>query len=215
MHETVVGSFDILYAASTKYNDSPTSTPRPFDVRRDGLVCGEGAGVIVMENYDRAIRRGATILAEVLGYHTCSNGTHVSQSDETSMIACMNLALESGGLSPRDVGYVNAHATGTQQGDAAEARAIGAVFGSEIPVSSLKGNMGHTLGASGPIELAATIEMMKTGVVHPTHNLEEIDPACGGILHVREKTTHPFRVFLKNSFAFGGINSAIACAVPR
>jgi len=215
MHETVVGSFDILYAASTKYNDSPSSTPRPFDVRRDGLVCGEGAGVIVMENYDQAVRRGATILAEVLGYHTCSNGTHVSQSDETSMITCMNLALESAGLAPRDVGYVNAHATGTQQGDAAEARAIGAVFGAGIPVSSLKGNMGHTLGASGPIELAATIEMMKAGVVHPTHNLEEIDPACGQILHVREKTLHPFDLFLKNSFAFGGINSAIACAVPR
>jgi len=215
MHETVVGSFDILYAASSRYNDSPSSTPRPFDLRRDGLVCGEGAGVIVMENYQRALRRGATILAEVLGYHTCSNGTHVSQSDEASMITCMNLALESGGVSARVVGYVIAHATGTQQGDAAEARAISAVFGAGIPVSSLKGNMGHTLGASGPIEFAATIEMMKTGVVYPTHNLEEIDPACAGILHVREKMPHPFKVFLKNSFAFGGINSAIACSVAR
>jgi 3-oxoacyl-[acyl-carrier-protein] synthase II len=215
LHETVVGSFDILYAASTKYNDSPTQTPRPFDIHRDGLVCGEGAGAIVMEEYDHAIRRGAAILAEVVGYHTCSNGTHVSQSDETSMITCMKLALESGGLSARDVGYVNAHATGTQQGDAAEARAIGAVFGPEIPVSSLKGNMGHTLGASGPIELAATIEMMRGGVVQPTHNLDEVDPACAGIRHVREKITHPFRAFLKNSFAFGGINSAIACVAFR
>ena len=94
---------------------------------------------------------------------------------------------------------MNAHATGTQQGDAAEARAIGAVFGSGIPVSSLKGNMGHTLGASGPIELAATIEMMKAGIVHPTHNLEEIDPACRGILHVREKAA-PVSCFLEEQF---------------
>ena len=214
LHETVVGSFDILYAASSKYNDSPSRTPRPFDVARDGLVCGEGAGVIVMENYDNAVNRGATILAEVRGYHTCSNGTHVSQSDDTSMVTCMNLALSSGGLSAKDIGYVGAHATGTTQGDAAEARAIGAVFGPEIPVSSLKGNMGHTLGSSGPIELAATIEMMRHDVIYPTHNLEEVDPACAGICHVREKLSHSFKTFLKNSFAFGGINSAIACTVP-
>ena len=105
--------------------------------------------------------------------------------------------------------------SGTPQGDAAEARAIHAVFGSEIPVSSLKGNMGHTLGASGPIELAATIEMTRSGTIYPTHNLAEIDPACAGILHVREKTPKQFTHFLKNSFAFGGINSAIACTVPR
>ncbi|HEY8750431.1 MAG TPA: beta-ketoacyl synthase N-terminal-like domain-containing protein [Tepidisphaeraceae bacterium] len=214
LHETVVGSFDILYAASSKYNDSPSRTPRPFDVARDGLVCGEGAGVIVMESYDHAIKRNVPILAEVRGYHTCSNGTHVSQSDDVSMATCMNLALSSGGMTAKDVGYVNAHATGTTQGDAAEARAIGAVFGAGVPVSSLKGNMGHTLGSSGPIELAATIEMMRRGVIYPTHNLEEIDPACGGILHVREKLARPFAAFLKNSFAFGGINSAIACIVP-
>jgi len=203
-----------LYAASSKYNDSPSRTPRPFDVARDGLVCGEGAGVIVMESYDHAIKRNVPILAEVRGYHTCSNGTHVSQSDDVSMATCMNLALSSGGMTAKDVGYVNAHATGTTQGDAAEARAIGAVFGAGVPVSSLKGNMGHTLGSSGPIELAATIEMMRRGVIYPTHNLEEIDPACGGILHVREKLARPFAAFLKNSFAFGGINSAIACIVP-
>jgi 3-oxoacyl-[acyl-carrier-protein] synthase II len=214
LHETVVGSFDILYAASSKYNDSPSRTPRPFDVARDGLVCGEGAGVIVMENYNHAVKRGATILAEVRGYHTCSNGTHVSQSDDASMVTCMNLALSSGGLNATDIGYVGAHATGTTQGDAAEARAIAAVFGADVPVSSLKGNMGHTLGSSGPIELAATIEMMRRGVVYPTHNLEEVDPACAGVCHVREKLTHSFKAFLKNSFAFGGINSAIACTVP-
>jgi 3-oxoacyl-[acyl-carrier-protein] synthase II len=214
LHETVVGSFDILFAASAKYNDSPSQTPRPFDAKRDGLVCGEGAGVIVLENREHAIARGATILAEVVGYHTCSNGIHVSQSDDSSMTHCMKTALDSAGLKPGDIGYVNAHATGTTQGDAAEARAIGAVFGSDIPVSSLKGNMSHTLGGSGPIELAATVEMMRAGMIYPTHNLAEIDPACAGIGHVREKMPSRFTNFLKNSFAFGGINSAIVCTMP-
>jgi 3-oxoacyl-[acyl-carrier-protein] synthase II len=127
------------------------------------------------------------------------------------MTLCMKMALEGSELTPADIGYVSAHATGTTQGDAAEARAIGAVFGPEIPVSSLKGNMGHTLGASGPIELAATIEMMHAGVVYPTHNLQEIDPACGGVYLPKEKITRPFKAFLKNSFAFGGINAAMAC----
>jgi 3-oxoacyl-[acyl-carrier-protein] synthase II len=215
LHETVVGSFDILYAASAQFNDSPSSTPRPFDLKRDGLVCGEGAGVIVLENYEHAVRRGATILAEVVGYHTCSNGIHVSQSDGTSMAHCMRTALECAKLSPREIGYVSAHATGTPQGDSAEAQAIQSVFGSDILVSSLKGNMGHTLGASGPIELAATIEMMRGGFIEPTHNLQEIDPACAGIAHVLERRPAKFGAFLKNSFAFGGINSAIACIMPH
>lgn len=214
LHETTVGSFDILYAASSKFNNSPSRTPRPFDVERDGLVCGEGAGVIVLESYDHAIARNANILAEVVGYHTCSNGTHVSQSDEASMITCMKTTLDSAGLKASDIGYVNAHATGTTQGDAAEVRALRSVFGDQVPVSSLKGNMGHTLGASGPIELAATIEMMRSGTIYPTHNLERIDPECAGVQHVEEKRAHPFNAFLKNSFAFGGINSAIACILP-
>jgi 3-oxoacyl-[acyl-carrier-protein] synthase II len=215
LHETVVGSFDILYAASSKFNASPSLTPRPFDVKRDGLVCGDGAGAIVLEEYEHALKRGAKILAEVVGYHTCSNGIHVSQSDDAAMALCMRTALNTAGLSARDIGYVSAHATGTPQGDAAEAKAIRAVFGADVPVSSLKGNMGHTLGGSGPIELAATVEMMNSGVIYPTHNLEEVDPACSGIGHVREKTSHRFTAFLKNSFAFGGINSAIACRVLR
>jgi 3-oxoacyl-[acyl-carrier-protein] synthase II len=215
LHETVVGSFDILYAASSKFNDSPTSTPRPFDVQRDGLVCGEGAGVIVLEEHEHALQRGANILAEVVGYHTCSNGVHVSQSDDSSMRTCMRTTLASAGLSPADIGYVGAHATGTPQGDAAEASAIAAVFGPDIPVSSLKGNMGHTLGASGAIELAATIEMMRNDTIYPTRNLEEIDPSCAGINHIRKRKTVRFNAFLKNSFAFGGINAAIACTIPH
>lgn len=215
LHETVVGSFDILYAASAKYNQSPSQTPRPFDVDRDGLVCGEGAGVLVLEEYEHARKRGANILAEVLGYHTCNNGTHVSQSDDASMVTCMQTALAQGALTADQIGYVNAHATGTPQGDLAEAKAIGTVFGNKVPVSSLKGHMGHTLGSSGAIELAATIEMMNRSVLFPTRNLENIDPACSGINLIQQITPQEFSVFLKNSFAFGGINAAIACGKLR
>ena len=211
LHEMAVGSFDILYAASSRYNDSPSRTPRPFDVDRDGLVCGEGAGVLVLEHMDHAVRRGANILAEVVGYHTCNNGIHVSQSDSTSMAMCMRTALEAAGLSPADIGFVKAHATGTLQGDLAEAQAIAAEFGENVPVSSLKGHLSHTLGSSGAIELAAVVEMMRSGVIYPTRNLENIDPACAGIGLIQDVTPCRFRAFLSNSFAFGGINAAIAC----
>lgn len=211
LHETVVGSFDILFAASSRYNDSPSRTPRPFDLDRDGLVCGEGAGVLVLECLDHATRRGANILAEVVGYHTCNNGIHVSQSDSVSMALCMRTALQAAGLKPEDVGFVKAHATGTTQGDLAEAQAIAAEFGKDVPVSSLKGHLGHTLGGSGAIELVAVVEMMRRGVIYPTRNLENIDPACAGIGLIQEVTPRRFRAFLSNSFAFGGINAAIAC----
>jgi len=211
LHETVVGSFDILYATSSRYNDSPSRTPRPFDVDRDGLVCGEGAGVLVLESLDHATRRGANILAEVVGYHTCNNGIHVSQSDSASMATCMRTVLQAAGLKPGDIGFVNAHATGTIQGDLAEARAIAEGFGKDVPVSSLKGHLGHTLGGSGAIELVAVVEMMRGGVIYPTRNLDNVDPGCTGIGLIREVTLRRFRAFLKNSFAFGGINAAIAC----
>ena len=211
LHETAVGTFDILYAASSKYNNDPQKTPRPFDAGRDGLVCGEGAGVVTLESYDHAIQRGAEILAEVVGYHTCNNGIHVSQSDATSMATCMRTALKDAGMEPSEIGYVNAHATGTLQGDLAEAKAIADVFGPDVPVSSLKGHMGHTLGASGAIELAATIVMMNRGIVYPTRNLEIIDPECVGLRLIRETTPHRFSAFLKNSFAFGGINASLVC----
>jgi 3-oxoacyl-[acyl-carrier-protein] synthase II len=212
LHETVVGSFDILYAASSGYNDSPSRTPRPFDRDRDGLVCGEGAGVLVLECLDHAKQRGANILAEVVGYHTCNNGVHVSQSDAASMAMCMRTALQAADLKPEDIGFVKAHATGTLQGDLAEAQAIAAEFGKDVPVSSLKGHLGHTLGGSGAIELVAVVEMMRSGVIYPTRNLENIDPACAGIGLIQDVTPRPFRAFLSNSFAFGGINAAIACA---
>jgi 3-oxoacyl-(acyl-carrier-protein) synthase len=211
LHPTVTGSFDILFATSTKYNDSPEQTPRPFDRDRDGLVCGEGCGILILEEYDRAIKRGARIYGEVTGFSTTASGLHVSQSNRDSMVVCMQQALSEAAITVKDVDYINAHATATIQGDMEEAEAVRELFGDKVPISSLKGNLGHTLGASGAIELAATLKMMEEGVIYPTLNLENIAPDCEGIQHVMEPVKKKVRTILKNGFAFGGINAAIVC----
>ena len=211
LHPTVTGSFDILFATSTRYNDRPSLTPRPFDRDRDGLVCGEGCGILVLEEYDRAIKRGARIYAEVCGYSTTANGLHVSQSNRDSMVACMRQALNDSGSALSDIDYINAHATATIQGDMEEAEAIRDLFGDRVPVSSLKGYIGHTLGASGAIETAATLKMMDTGIIHPTRNLEHVADDCSGIRHVIEPVAKKITTILKNGFAFGGINAALVC----
>jgi 3-oxoacyl-[acyl-carrier-protein] synthase II len=211
LHPTVTGSFDILFATSTKYNDTPQKTPRPFDKDRDGLVCGEGSGLLVLEDYERAIKRNAKIYAEIIGYSTTANGLHVSQSNRESMVVCMQQALRDAHVKAEEVDYVNAHATATLQGDQEEAEAIGQVFGPAVPVSSLKGYIGHTLGASGAIELAASLSMMERGVIYPTLNLEAVSPECNGINHVMQPLKKQVRTVLKNGFAFGGINAALVC----
>jgi 3-oxoacyl-[acyl-carrier-protein] synthase II len=211
LHPTVTGSFDVLYATSTHHNDSPKTTPQPFDRDRDGLVCGEGGGILVLEEYDHAVARGAKIHAEVLGYSTCGSGAHVSQSNAQAMVRCMRDVLHESGIAAGDIDYISAHATATLHGDVEEAAAIREIFGDRVPVSSLKGNMGHTLGASGGIELVAALEMMKQGIVYPTLNLKNVDPACTGIQHVFQPLETPVDTILKNSFAFGGINAALVC----
>jgi len=211
LHPTVTGSFDILFATSTKYNDAPQKTPRPFDRDRDGLVCGEGSGLLVIEDYERAIKRNAKIYAEIIGYSTTANGLHVSQSNRESMVVCMQQALSDARVKAEEVDYVNAHATATIQGDQEEAEAIGQVFGSAVPVSSLKGYIGHTLGASGGIELAASLSMMERGVIYPTLNLDAVSSDCEGIHHVMQPLKKQIRTVLKNGFAFGGINAALVC----
>jgi len=211
LHPTVTASFDVLFAASAGYNDDPTRTPRPFDKARDGLVCGEGAGLLILEDYESARRRNAPIHAEVVGYHTCGNGAHVSESDREAMGTCMREALASAGAAPEEVDYVSAHATATMQGDPAEAAAIRDVLGGGVPVSSLKGYFGHTLGASGAIELILSLVMMRKGVIYPTLNLETVAADCEGIDHVMAPREKRIRTLLKNSFAFGGINAALVC----
>ncbi len=215
LHPTVTGSFDILYAASAGYNQNPEMTPRPFDRERDGLVCAEGAGLLLLEEYDHARARQAPIFGEVVGYHSCGNGSHISQSNPEAMVDCMRGALADAGLQAADIDYLNAHATGTLQGDAAEAAAIREVFADRVPTSSLKGHLGHTLGASGPIELIATLRMMREGLLLPTRNLRQVADDCTDIQHLQKALPKPTRHILKNSFAFGGINAALICARPE
>ena len=211
LHPTVTGSFDILFATSTGYNDDPKKTPRPFDEKRDGLVCGEGSGIIILEEYEQAKKRGAKIYAEVIGYNTCGNGLHVSQSNCEGMVSCMNDALKDADVTAEEVDYICAHATATLHGDKEEVEAINSVFGSSVPVSSFKGYIGHTLGASGSLELIAAIDGMQKGVVYPTKNLETVADDCKGVMHVKELIKKDVNILVKNCFAFGGINAALVC----
>jgi 3-oxoacyl-[acyl-carrier-protein] synthase II len=215
LHPTVTGSFDILFATSTGYNDDPQRTPRPFDADRDGLVCGEGCGILVLEERERALDRGAKIYAEIVGYHTAGSGEHVSQSNRESIVHCLRESLASAGLSPADVDYISAHGTATRHGDEVEAQAIAEVFGDTVPVSSLKGYIGHTLGASGALDLIVSLAVMEKGVIYPTLNLDTVDEACGGVAHVMEPLRRDVRVVMKNCFAFGGINASLVCRRPE
>ncbi|MBQ9337220.1 MAG: beta-ketoacyl-[Lentisphaeria bacterium] len=206
----VASSFQLLYALAEEESPEPDKLSRPFDSRREGLVCSEGAGILVVEEYEHAKRRGAPILFEIAGYATNCSGWHVSHSDEKQIAVCMKAALADAGIAADEVDYVSAHATGTKVGDKAEAAAIRAVFGDKVPVSSLKGHLGHTLGASGSLELAAVAGMMRDGIVLPTRNLESVDD-CAGILLPREIREQPVRICVKNSIAFGGVNASLVC----
>jgi len=206
---THAGVFDILYATSTA-NEHPESTPRPFDIDRDGLVVGEGAGTLVLEALEHAQARGAPILAELTGFATNSDGNHVTRPDQASMQRVMQQALATAGVDAAAVGYVNAHGTATGAGDVAESHATAAVFGDQVPFSSLKGFFGHTLGACGAIEAWLSLEMMREGWFAPNHNLGTVDPACASMNYLRGdgERLETDRV-MSNNFAFGGINTAL------
>ena len=201
--------FDTLFATSTR-NDTPELTPRPFDVARDGLVVGEGASTLVLEELEHALARGARILAEVIGFGTNSDGQHVTQPNAATMSGAMRLALDDAGVDAGAIGYVNAHGTATDHGDIAETQATHAVFGARIPISSLKSYTGHTLGACGALEAWVSIEMMRSGWFAPTINLDNLDPRCGELDYI----TGLGRVLetdlvMSNNFAFGGINTSL------
>lgn len=209
LHPLTVGVFDTLEASSRSYNDRPEQTPRPFDADRDGIICGEGAGVLVLESMEHAMGRGADILGEVCGFEMNSSPEDIANPSVDLLDRCMSLALSQSGFSAPEVGYVNAHATGTVQGDEAEARAIERVFGCETPVSSLKGHMGHTMAACGALEIIASILMMREGVIIPTRNLDRPDDVCGRLNLLQSTEQRDFGVSMINSFALGGINSAM------
>jgi 3-oxoacyl-[acyl-carrier-protein] synthase II len=206
---TEAAVFDTLFATCLQ-NDTPELVPRPFDAKRDGLVLGEGAGMLVLEEYEHAKARGATIHAELVGFGTNCDGTHVTHPNALTMAGSMRLALEQSGLDASAIGYVNGHGTATEQGDIAESQATASVFGCAVPFSTLKSYMGHTLGACGALEAWMSIRMMNEGWFAPTLNLTEIDPRCGDLDYLREgvraiDTEH----LMSNNFAFGGINTSL------
>jgi 3-oxoacyl-[acyl-carrier-protein] synthase II len=206
---TEAAVFDTLFATSVR-NDAPGTTPRPFDANRDGLVIGEGAGCLILEEREHALARGATIHAEIVGFGTNSDGCHVTQPNADTMRIAMELALEDAGLSAPDIGYVNAHGTGTAHGDVAESTATARVFGNGIAISSLKSYMGHTLGACGALEAWISIEMMREGWFAPTINLEQVDPQCAELDYIRgDGRRLECEYVMSNNFAFGGINTSL------
>ncbi|WP_217477388.1 beta-ketoacyl-ACP synthase [Stutzerimonas stutzeri] len=201
--------FDALYATSLK-NDAPHTTPRPYDAGRDGLVIGEGAGMLVLEELEHALARGATIHAELVGFGSNADGQHATKPEQLTMRRAMELALDDANLQPDAIGYVNGHGTATEQGDIAETLATQALFGSRMPISSQKSFFGHTLGACGALESWFSIEMMNRDRYIHTLNLEAIDPRCGELDYLvgaPRSMQHEF--VMNNNFAFGGINTSL------
>jgi len=201
--------FDALYATSLK-NDTPHLSPRPYDLDRDGLVIGEGGGMLVLEELEHALARGARIHAEVVGFGSNADGQHITRPEQVTMRRAMELALEDAGLAPEAIGYVNGHGTATEQGDIAETLATSGLFGPHMPISSQKSYLGHTLGACGALESWFSIEMMNREQYAPTLNLDNVDPQCGELDYLQgafRAMSHEY--VMNNNFAFGGVNTSL------
>jgi 3-oxoacyl-[acyl-carrier-protein] synthase II len=206
---TQAAVFDTLFATSTK-NDDPTTVPRPYDRDRDGLVIGEGATTLILEERDRAIERGARIYAEVVGFACNADGNHVTLPQPETMAAALHLALSDAGLAPEAIGFVSGHGTATDSGDIAETAATNAVLGSRAPIHSLKSYFGHSLGACGALEAWLGIEMMRDDWFAPTANLQNVDPLCAALDYVAaEPRKLQIEYLMSNNFAFGGINTSL------
>lgn len=201
--------FDTLFATTQK-NDTPKLTPAPFDRDRDGIVIGEGAGTVILEEYEHAKARGAKIYAEVLGFATNCDASHITQPKSDTIELCVRMALEQAHVAPQDIGYISAHGTGTTRGDIAESTATARIFGNKTPISTLKSYFGHTLGACGAVEALAAVKMMHEGWFNPNLNLNNVDPECGDLDYiVGEKRAIDTDLIVTNNFAFGGINTSI------
>ncbi|HHF0557333.1 TPA: beta-ketoacyl-ACP synthase [Vibrio antiquarius] len=200
--------FDTLFATSLK-NEDPKSTPRPYDSDRDGLVIGEGAGTLVLEEYEHAVARGAKIYAEIIGFASNCDAAHVTQPQMETMQICMEMAMQNAGITAEKIDYVSAHGTATDRGDIAESNATANALG-KVPISSLKSYFGHTLGACGAIEAWLGLEMMHTGWFNPTLNLENLDEQCGDLDYISGQGRElDVKYLMSNNFAFGGINTSI------
>jgi 3-oxoacyl-[acyl-carrier-protein] synthase II len=201
--------FDTMFATSSR-NATPKETPRPFDLDRDGLVIGEGAATLVLEEYEHAKARGARIYAEVVGFACNSDGKHITQPETDTMAIAMQLALDDANLPSAAIGYVSAHGTATDRGDVAESHATARIFGNHIPISSMKSYLGHTLGACGAIEAWWAIEMMRNQSFSPTLNLVNPDPSCAELGYIMGQYLNlDLEYVISNNFAFGGINTSL------
>lgn len=199
--------FDTLFATSLK-NEDPKSTPRPYDSDRDGLVIGEGAGTLVLEEYEHAVARDAKIYAEIIGFASNCDAAHVTQPQMETMQICMEMAMQNAGITAEKIDYVSAHGTATDRGDIAESNATANALG-KVPISSLKSYFGHTLGACGAIEAWLGLEMMHTGWFNPTLNLENLDEQCGDLDYIAGQGRElDVKYLMSNNFAFGGINTS-------
>lgn len=201
--------FDTLFATS-QLNDTPKLSPRPYDRDRDGLVIGEGAGALILEEYEHAKARGAKIYGEIISFKTNCDASHITQPRQETIQICMEEALKQAKLDPKQIGYISAHGTATTRGDIAESNAVANIYGNQTPISSLKSYFGHTLGACGAIEAWLSVEMMHSGWFNPTINLENIDPACGDLDYIVGSGRNLDIEYMQtNNFAFGGINTSI------
>ncbi|ELY3595789.1 beta-ketoacyl-ACP synthase [Cronobacter turicensis] len=201
--------FDTLFATSQR-NDAPKTTPAPFDKDRDGLVIGEGAGTLILEELEHAKARGATIYGEIVSFYTNCDAAHITQPQRETMQICIERALKMAELDARDIGYICAHGTATDRGDIAESQATAAVFGEHTPLSSLKSYFGHTLGACGALEAWMSLEMMREGWFAPTLNLRQPDEQCGALDYIMGESRAIDCEFIQtNNFAFGGINTSL------
>ncbi len=211
---TTVAVFDNLLACSTAFNETPHLTPRPFDSRRDGLVVGEGAGAVLLEEYEHARKRGANILAEVIGFACNNNGGDLILPNLDGITQTLRLGLENAGISPDQVDFVSAHATGTKMGDIIEAQAIHKVYGNSPWVTGLKSYMGHTMGSCGAIETILCTYMMEARFIAPTLNLEVVDDRCAMIRHSLKLQEGKIRIAAIQNFAFGGVNTCLIIKNP-
>ena len=202
-------TFDTMFSTTTK-NDTPELTPSAYDIHRDGLVIGEGAGTLILEDYEHAVKRGAKIYAEIVGFGTTTDGTHITSPNRPTVARALQLALDDAGLNGSEIGYINTHGTATDAGDVCESNATYDVFKRAVPCSTVKNYIGHTLGACGAIESWLTIMMMREGWFLPNLNLTEVDPACAPLDYItgdgREIKTD---YVMNNNFAFGGINTSL------
>ena len=206
---TTVAVFDNLLACSTDFNDTPHLTPRPFDTKRDGLVVGEGAGALLLEEYEFAKKRGADIIGEVIGFSCNNNGGDLILPNMNGITETIKLGLENARIGPDEVDFVCAHATATKMGDVAEAMAIYKAYGDSPYVTGLKSYMGHTMGSCGVIEAIITLYMMEQGIMAPTLNLDEVDERCSMIRHTKKLRESDIRIAAIQNFAFGGVNTSL------